>query len=487
LNEDEDEHEDEKDLIMDSIKTEVVVVGAGPGGYAAAFYAADLGKKVILIEKEKRLGGVCLNRGCIPSKALLYATHQIINSRESAHRGITFTEPKVELDKLRAWKEGVVAKLSGGVATLAKMRGVQVIAGRGYFEGSNKLRVETEQGQQFIEYEQAILAVGSVPAMPKAFDLGNPRVMTSTEALEIEDIPENLLVVGGGYIGMEMSTVYAGLGSKITLVEALDAILAGADADLARPVVANAKKLFKEIRLKAKVTKMSTVGKQIKVESEYNGEKLTELYDRVLVSVGRVANSKDLGLENTKVELDERGFVKVNPQQQTADPSIYAIGDIAGGILLAHKAHKEARIAVENILGETNAFDSVIPAVVFTDPELAWCGLTEIEAKEKGIAYQVSKFPWTASGRALTFDRTDGVTKIIADPETDRILGVGICGAGAGELISEAVLAMEMGATVEDIALTIHPHPTLSETLMEGADAYYGHATHIFTKKKTAE
>ncbi|MGA2868262.1 MAG: dihydrolipoyl dehydrogenase [Verrucomicrobiota bacterium] len=487
MNEDEDEHEDEKDLIMDSIKTEVVVVGAGPGGYAAAFYAADLGKKVILIEKEKRLGGVCLNRGCIPSKALLYATHQIINSRESAHRGITFTEPKVELDKLRAWKEGVVAKLSGGVATLAKMRGVQVIAGRGYFEGSNKLRVETEQGQQFIEYEQAILAVGSVPAMPKAFDLGNPRVMTSTEALEIEDIPENLLVVGGGYIGMEMSTVYAGLGSKITLVEALDAILAGADADLARPVVANAKKLFKEIRLKAKVTKMSTVGKQIKVESEYNGEKLTELYDRVLVSVGRVANSKDLGLENTKVELDERGFVKVNPQQQTADPSIYAIGDIAGGILLAHKAHKEARIAVENILGETNAFDSVIPAVVFTDPELAWCGLTEIEAKEKGIAYQVSKFPWTASGRALTFDRTDGVTKIIADPETDRILGVGICGAGAGELISEAVLAMEMGATVEDIALTIHPHPTLSETLMEGADAYYGHATHIFTKKKTAE
>ena len=472
---------------MDSIKTEVVVVGAGPGGYAAAFYAADLGKKVILIEKEKRRGGVCLNRGCIPSKALLYATHQIVNSRESAHRGITFTEPKVELDKLRAWKEGIVAKLSGGVATLAKMRGVQVIAGRGYFEGSNKLRVETEQGQQFIEYEQAILAVGSLPAMPKAFDLGNPRVMTSTEALEVEDVPENLLVVGGGYIGMEMSTVYAALGSKITLVEALDAILAGADADLARPVVANAKKMFKEIRLKSKVTKMSTVGKQIKVESEYNGEKLTELYDRVLVSVGRVANSKDLGLENTKVELDERGFVKINAHQQTADPSIYAIGDIAGGILLAHKAHKEARIAVENILGETASFDSVIPAVVFTDPELAWCGLTEAEAKEKGIAYQVSKFPWSASGRALTFDRTDGVTKIIADSATDRIIGVGICGAGAGELISEAVLAMEMGATVEDIALTIHPHPTLSETLMEGADAYYGHATHIFTKKKVTE
>jgi dihydrolipoamide dehydrogenase len=472
---------------MDSIKTEIVVVGAGPGGYAAAFYAADLGKKVILIERDKKLGGVCLNRGCIPSKALLYATHQIVNARESAHRGITFAEPSVDLSKLRAWKESILEKLAGGVATLAKMRGVQVIQGRAYFEGSNKLRVETESGQQFVEYEKAILAVGSLPAVPKAFDLGNPRVMTSTGALEVEDIPENLLIVGGGYIGMELGFVYAALGSKVTVVEALDAILAAADADLARPVGANAKKMFKEIRLKARVTKMATVGKQIKVESEYNGEKLTELYDRVLVSVGRVANSADLGLENTKVELDEKGFVKINAQQQTADPSIYAIGDIAGGIMLAHKAHKEARNAVENIFGESTIFDSVIPAVVFTDPELAWCGLTEAEAREKGIKYQVAKFPWTASGRALSFDRTDGVTKIIADPETERVLGVGICGAGAGELIAEAVLAIEMGATVEDIALTVHAHPTLSETLMECADAFYGHATHTFTKKKTAE
>lgn len=473
---------------MDSIKTEIVVVGAGPGGYAAAFYAADLGMKVTLIEKEKRLGGVCLNRGCIPSKALLYAAHQIVNARESAHRGITFAEPKIELDKLRAWKESILTKLSGGVATLAKMRNVTVLTGRAYFEGSNKLRVETEAGQQFVEYDKAILAVGSVPAMPKAFDLGNPRVMTSTEALEVEDIPEKLLVVGGGYIGMELGTVYAGLGSQITVVEALDAILAGADADLARPVVAHAKKMFKEIRLKSKVLKMSTAGKQIKVESEYNGEKLTELYDRVLVSVGRTPNSADLGLENTKVVLDEKGFVKVNAQQQTDDPAIYAIGDIAGGILLAHKAHKEARNAVENIHGETINFDSTIPAVVFTDPELAWVGITEAEAKEKGIAHQVAKFPWSASGRALSFDRTDGVTKIIADPETNRVLGVGICGAGAGELIAEATLAIEMGATVEDIAATIHPHPTLSETLMEAADAFYGHATHTFTqKKKTAE
>ncbi len=472
---------------MDPIKTEIVVVGAGPGGYAAAFYAADLGMKVILIEREKKLGGVCLNRGCIPSKALLYATHQIVNSRESAHRGITFTEPKIEVEKLRAWKNSVIEKLAGGVATLAKMRNVTVITGRAYFEGSNKLRVETEQGQQFVEYDKAILAVGSAPAMPKAFDLGNPRVMTSTEALEVTDIPENLLVIGGGYIGMELGFVYSGLGSKVTVIEALDAILAGADADLARPVLANAKKSFKEIRLKARVTKMATVGKQIKVESEFNGEKFSELYDRVLVSVGRVPNSADLGLENTKAALDEKGFVKVNTQMQTEDTSIYAIGDIAGGILLAHKAHKEARIAVENIHGEGSVFESIIPAVVFTDPELAWCGLTEAEAKEKGVAYVVSKFPWSASGRALSFDRTDGVTKMLVDPETERVLGVGICGAGAGELIAEAVLAMEMGATVEDIALTIHAHPTLSETLMECAEAFYGHATHTFSKKKSAE
>ena len=473
---------------MDSIKTEIVVVGAGPGGYAAAFYAADLGKKVILIEREKRLGGVCLNRGCIPSKALLYATHQIVGARESAHRGITFAEPAVDVAKLRAWKESILEKLGGGVATLAKMRGVQVIQGRAYFEGSNKLRVETEQGQQFVEYEQAILAVGSLAAMPKAFDLGNPRVMTSTEALEVEDIPENLLVVGGGYIGMELGFVYSALGSKVTVVEALDAILAGADPDLARPVVANAKKSFKEIRLKARVGKMSTAGKQIKVESEFNGQKLTELYDRVLVAVGRVPNSADLDLENTKAVLDEKGFVKVNHHQQTDDPSIYAIGDIAGGILLAHKAHKEARIAVENIHGEDVVFENiVIPAVVFTDPELAWCGLTEAEAKEKGVQYEVAKFPWSASGRALSFDRTDGVTKMLIDPETDRILGVGICGAGAGELISEATLAMEMGATAEDIALTVHPHPTLSETLMECAEVFYGHATHTISKKKSAE
>lgn len=473
---------------MDPIKTEIVVVGAGPGGYAAAFYAADLGKKVILIEQDKNLGGVCLNRGCIPSKALLHATHALTSVKESAHRGITFGNPTVDLAKLREWKNSVLNKLSGGVAQLAKMRGVEVWHGRGYFEDSNNLRVETTEGQKFINFEQAIVAVGSKSAMPKAFDLGNPRVMTSREALEVEEVPENLLVIGGGYIGMELGTVYATLGSKITLVEALDGILLGADQDLARPVVNYAKKHFKEVRVKTKVSKMSTQGKQIKVEMEFEGKKVEELYDRVLVSVGRVPNCTDIGLEHTKAQRDDRGFIKVNEKQQTEDPSIYAIGDVAGGVLLAHKASREARVAVEVICGQDSAFhDVVIPAVVFTDPEIAWCGLTEAEAKQKGITVEVAKFPWAASGRALSFDRPDGLTKLVIDPATERILGVGIVGAGAGELIAEGVLAVEARLTAKDLALSVHPHPTLSETIMEAAEVFYGHPTHTFVKKKAAQ
>ena len=471
---------------MESITTEIVVVGGGPGGYAAAFYAADLGKKVILVERDKRLGGVCLNRGCIPSKALLHAAHTVALARESEHRGITFGPPTIDLNKLRAWKEGILNRLSSGVTQLAKMRGVQVINGRGYFEDSRTLRVETDQGQQFINYDKAIVAVGSVSAMPKTFDLGNPRIMTSREALEVEDIPENLLVIGGGYIGMELGTLYATLGSKVVVVEALDTILAGADADLARPVIAYARKAFKEVRLKTKVSKMATAGKQIKVEFDMDGQKKEELYDRVLVAVGRAPNAEDLGLENTKVSFDDKGFIHVDDKQQTTDPSIFAIGDIAGGVLLAHKASKEGRIAVEVIVGEDSAFaDITIPAVVFTDPELAWCGLTEAEAKARGIDVLVSKFPWAASGRALSFDRPDSMTKLVIEPETERILGVGIVGQGAGELISEGVLAVEMGATAKDIALAVHPHPTLSETLMEAAEAFYGHSTHTMVRKKT--
>jgi len=471
---------------MDSISTELVVIGSGPGGYAAAFYAADLGKKVILVERDPRLGGVCMNRGCIPSKALLNASHMISAAKESAHRGISFGDPTIDLAKLRAWKDSILEKLGQGIAGLAKMRGVTVMHGRGHFEDSSTLRVETKEGQRFIKFEKAILAVGSRPTLPKSFDLGNPLVMTSTEALEISDIPEKLLVIGGGYIGMELGTVYAAMGSSVTVIEAMEGILMGADADLVRPVAAYAKKAFKEVRLKSTVVKISTAGKQIKVVSDYNGQQLEETYDRVLVSVGRSPNSRDIGLENTKVQLDEKGFVKVDEHLASTDPNIYAIGDIAGGIMLAHKASREARIAVENLYGEGNPpnRDYVIPAVVFTDPEVAWVGLTESEAKLKNIPVQVVKFPWGASGRALTYDRTDGLTKLLIEPETERILGVGIVGHGAGELIAEGALAVEMGATAHDLAAVVHPHPTLSETLMESAEVFFGHATHVHTRKK---
>jgi len=470
---------------MESIKTEVLVLGAGPGGYAAAFYAADKGKKVILVEMDKRLGGVCLIRGCIPSKALLHAAKLIADARDAEHLGIHFDQPKIDLEKLRAWKESVVDKLANGVATLAKLRGVEVLHGRGYFEDSRTLRVETGEGQKFVTYDSAIVAVGSKSAMPKAFDLGNPRIMTSREALDVPDIPGTLLIVGGGYIGMELGTVYATLGSKVVVVEALGSILTGADADLIRPVQRYAAKAFKEVRVKTKVISMATAGKQIKVVMETDGKKVEELYDRVLVSVGRVPNHADLGLQNTKITKDDRGFIKVNEKQQTNDPALYAIGDIAGGVLLAHKASREARVAVDAITGEFETLDKyIVPAVVFTDPEIAWCGLTETEAKERGITVKVARFPWGASGRALTLDQPEGLTKLIIDPETERMLGAGITGSNAGELIGEAVLAIEMGATAYDLASSIHPHPTLSETLMECAEVFYGHATHTFTRRE---
>ncbi len=471
---------------MESIQTEILVIGAGPGGYAAAFYAADLGHKVVLVERDPRLGGVCMNRGCIPSKALLNAAHVIDEARESAHRGIHLGEPRIDVGQLRAWKDSILTKLGQGIASLAKLRGVTVLQGTARFEEPRVVRVETPQGQLYVHFEKAVISVGSRPALPKAFDLGNPRVMTSTEALEIVDIPEKLLVIGGGYIGMELGTVYASLGSKVTLIEALPTILAGADADLVRPVAARAKKAFHEIRLSAKVEKMTTAGKQIRVHSEFEGRAFDELFDRVLVSVGRVPNGQDLGLENTPVERDEKGFVKVNDRMQTADPDIYAIGDIVGGIMLAHKASKEARVAIENLTGEGHAVnrDYVIPAVVFTDPEVAWVGLTEQEARQRNLTVEIAKFPWGASGRALTYDRTDGLTKLVIEPETHRLLGVGIVGHGAGELIGEGAVALEMGATVADLAAIVHPHPTLSETLMESAEAFFGHATHIYSRKK---
>ena len=469
---------------MEPITTEIVVLGAGPGGYAAAFYAADRGKKVTLVEQNPRLGGICLNVGCIPSKALLHAAAILREAKESAHRGIDFGQPKLDLGKLRAWKESILEKLGQGISGLAKQRGVQVVHGRGHFEDSQTLRVETSEGQKFIRYDKAIIAVGSKPAMPNAFDLGNKRVMTSTEALDLPDIPRDLLVVGGGYIGMELGTVYAALGSNVVVLEALPSILTGVDPDLARPVARAAQKAFKEIRVNTKVQKMATAGKQIKVTMEIDKQSREELYDRVLVSVGRAPNLADLGLDNTKVTRDDKGFIHCNARQQTEDPHIYAIGDVNGGALLAHRASKEARIAVEAMLGEESAFENiVIPAVVYTDPEVAWCGLTETEAKAKNIEVKIAKFLWGASGRALTLDRPDGLTKLIIEPESERILGVGIAGAGAGDLISEGVLAVEMGATARDLAESVHPHPTLSETLMEAAESFYGTATHTFSRR----
>jgi dihydrolipoamide dehydrogenase len=471
-----------------SIKTDVVVLGAGPGGYAAAFYAAELGKSVIMVEMDSRLGGVCLNRGCIPSKALLHAAGLISEAEESEFRGIHFEKPTIDLDRMRAWKESILEKLAQGIVTLAQRRHVEILHGRGYLEDASTLRVETSDGQQYVHFTHAVLATGSRSAMPPAFDLGNKRIMTSTEALEIEDIPERLLIVGGGYIGMELGTVYKTLGSKIVLVEAQASILQGADPDLVKPILNYAAKNFEEVRTGAKVLKMATSGKKINVMMEWNGGKKEELYDRVLVAVGRTPNSRDLGLENTRVLVDDRGFIKVNERQQTDEPSVFAVGDVAGGVLLAHKASKEARIAVEVMCGENSEFrDIIMPAVVFTNPELAWCGLTEAEARERSMEVQIVKFPWMASGRAMSFDRTDGLTKLIIQPATERILGVGIVGAGASELISEAVVAIEMGATARDMAESVHPHPTLSETLSEAAEMYYGYATHAMSKRRVAK
>ncbi len=468
---------------MEPIKAEIVVLGAGPGGYAAAFYAADRGKQVALVEQNARLGGVCLNAGCIPSKALLHATAIMREAKDSAARGIALGDVKIELEKLRAWKESILEKLGQGIKTLAQKRGVKLIHGRGHFEDSQTLRVETAEGQKFINYDKAIIAVGSKPAMPSAFDLGNKRIMTSSEALEIPEVPEKLLVVGGGYIGMELGTVFARLGSSVVVLEALPSILTGIDADLARPVNRAAQKLFKEIRLNSKVLKMATAGKSIKVTTRAGEEQRDELFDGVLVSVGRAPNYIDLGLGNTKVTKDDHGFIKCNARQQTDDPHIYAIGDVNGGALLAHRASREARIAVETMLGENSSFENiVIPAVVYTDPEVAWCGLTEAEAKQNGVEVKIAKFLWGASGRALTLDRPDGLTKLILEPDTERILGVGVAGVGAGELIGEGVLAVEMGATARDIAESVHPHPTLSETLMEAAESFYGTATHVLSK-----
>jgi dihydrolipoamide dehydrogenase len=489
---------------METIQTDIAVIGAGPGGYTAAFYAAALGKKVILIEQEKRLGGVCLNRGCIPSKALLHIAKLIRETAESEKCGVTFAKPVIHLDQLRSWKDSVLEKLGQGIANLAGRRGVQVITGRAAFEGPKALRVEAPEGPKQIQFSQAIIATGSRAALPSIFDIKDARVMTSTEALALQDIPKKLLVVGGGYIGMELGTAYAAFGSEVTVAEALNGILLGADADLVRLVQESAAKVFKEIRLNTKVTRLKPLAEGIEVSMVIGGEEKREIYDRVLVSIGRTPNGQDLGLEKTKVQVDPKGFIQADACQRTAEADIYAIGDVTGGMMLAHKASKDAKTAVDTILGKAGeareslipacedethkvsqaCWNQMIPAVVFTDPELAWCGLTETEAKAKNIPVQIVKFPWAASGRALTLERTDGVTKLLIDPQTEKILGVGICGVGAGELISEGLLAVEMGLRGQDLARIVHPHPTLSETLMECAEMFYGHAIHAYSRKR---
>ena len=458
----------------------LLVLGAGPGGYTAAFLAADLGMKVTLVDVHLKPGGVCLHRGCIPSKALLHIAKLIGETRHAKTWGLDFGEPGIDLEKLKAWKNDVVQKMSGGLAQLSKQRGINFINGHGVFRDSHALEIS---GNQNIVFDQCILAVGSRPFVPELFSGLGPRVMDSTSALELNDIPPRLLVVGGGYIGLEMGSVYEALGSGVTLVEMTGGLLPGVDRDLVRPLQSRLKKRFENILLNTKVIGVneSPAGVRVKLESP-SGTK-EETFDRILVSVGRQPHSSGLGLENTKVEVDENGFVQVNHQQQTSDRSIWAIGDVVGGAMLAHKASSDAHLVVETISGQSvSQGKKTMSAVVFTDPEIAWCGLTETECLEKNKEVNISKFSWGASGRAQTVGMPDGLTKLVLEPGNGKILGAGIVGTGAGELIAEAVLAIEMGATAKDLASAIHPHPTLSETLKEAAEAYLGVSPHLHKK-----
>lgn len=471
--------------------TQLAVLGGGPGGYAAAFLAADEGLEVTLIEAESRLGGTCLLRGCIPSKALLHVAKVIDEVEDlTSSWGVEYSAPKIDIDKVRARKEKVINTLSGGLRQLAKRRKVTVIHARASFENSTTLRLEGDHASipegATLTFDNIILASGSTPAMPPAFDIGSPRVMDSTGALELADIPETLLVIGGGYIGLEMGTVYAHLGAKVSVVELTSNLLPGADRDLVKPLQGRLKKLFEDrIFLDTKVGSVADCGDAIEVTFEGPAKYGVERYSRVLVSVGRRPNSRELGLEKTNVVVNQGGFVECDGQQRTADPNIFAIGDVAGEPMLAHKATHQAKVAVEVILGKPAEFDKVaIPAVVFTDPEIAWAGLTEEQAKREGRAYEAAIYPWAASGRAQALGRTAGLTKWLVDPETERVLGCGIVGPGAGELIGEAVLAIEMGCEVRDLTESIHPHPTLGETLMNAGEVFFGTATEIYKPKR---
>jgi dihydrolipoyl dehydrogenase len=466
---------------MADVSVQVAVLGAGPGGYAAAFYAADLGMQVALVDEEKNPGGVCLYRGCIPSKALLHVAKVIDEARHAKAWGVTFGEPAVDVGKLRAFKQGVVDKLTSGVGSVARLRKVAFVQGRATLTGPKSMTVAGASGSSTLRFEHLILATGSQPARIPSLTLDSPRMLDSTSGLELPDIPKTLLVIGGGYIGLELGTVYATLGSKVSVVEMTSGLLPGADRDLVGVLEKRLKGLFSQIMLNTRVEKVAEEKNGVRV-SFSSGE---SVFDRVLVAVGRVPNSKIPGLETTKVKVDAKGFVETDPQRRTAEPNVFAIGDVAGEPMLAHKASHEARVAVEAIAGHKAVFEpAAIPAVVFTDPELAWAGLTEAQAQADRIEVEVAKFPWGASGRAITVDRPEGLTKLVLEPKTGRVLGVGMVGSGAGELIAEGVLAIEMGATADDLKLTIHPHPTLSETLMESAEVFFGQSTHVYKPRK---
>jgi len=473
--------------MADNSNLRIAVVGGGPGGYAAAFLAADLGMKVTLIDPEVNPGGVCLYRGCIPSKALLHVAKLIEESHQAKNWGIEFADPKIDLARLRSWKESVVKKLTGGLGQLSKQRSVKYVQGRASFENSNTLRVaKGNRDEESLSFDRIIIATGSRPAVVPSLKIDSPRMMDSTGALDLQDIPKSLLVVGGGYIGLELGSVYAALGTRVTVVEMLSGLLPGADRDLVLPLHKRLEKAFESILLNTTVKSLKEEKNGIRATFEGKDVKEKEkVFDRVLVSVGRKPNSEISGLDKTRVQVNQRGFIQVNNQLQTDDPSIFAIGDVVGEPMLAHKASHEGRTAVEVIAGHKYTFEpNAIPAVVFTDPEVAWAGLTETQAQAGGRQIKVAKFPWGASGRAVTIDRTEGMTKMLIDPETERVLGVGIVGPGAGELIAEGVLAIEMAALAGDLELTIHPHPTLSETVMEAAEVFYGTSTDVYRPKK---
>jgi len=468
-------------------KKKLIILGAGPGGYAAGFLAADLGMNVTLIDNEKNPGGVCLYKGCIPSKALLHVAKVISESDEAKQFGVEFTKPKINLNKMRDWKNGVVTKLTVGLGQLSSQRKIEYIQGNVKILSNESLEVLKSNGEkEILNFEYLIIAAGSSPSKIPNLTIDSSRILDSTSALEITDIPKTMLIIGGGYIGLELGTVYATLGTKVTVAEMLPGILNGADKDLVSVLSKRINKLFESILLNTKVAELKEVKEGIKATFEdKDSNKTDKIFDKVLISIGRKPNSKNLGLENTNVDIDEKGFIKVDNQMRTSVKNIFAIGDIAGEPMLAHKASHEGRVAVEVISGHKTEFNpKAIPAVVFTDPEIAWCGLTEAEAKIQNRKVVIAKFPWAASGRAMTLDRTDGLTKLIIDEESERILGVGIAGPGAGDLIAEGVLAIEMGANATDLKLTIHPHPTLSETIMESAEVFFGQSTHIYRPKK---